>query len=350
MIVANSGFIACLPIVRCLDVSILIDALGGVSESTFPTPPSIPATNYGRLCMRARSPALEVNMQFECRILRAVLVASLVSLFVATPVQSEDPPVRELTAGLSVAAFQKEFKARIKKRFAPVSFATHYAQRGRIIVSVVWEKVEGGDLKMKTGLDSATTKKEITDFAKKGYRLERMTATGSGGPDQYSALWNKAPGQELAVRYGYPAQQLLKAHKEFKDKGFEIHSIMPVEVANSVRLSATWEKDDTVLRELQVGLAEGAFRRESRERPKKGYRLVQACGYIAGRRLRFACIWEKVSAGPVQEIHVNLTDVALKKMHAAKIAKGFVPSLIASYSINRRNRYVVAWDKFEKKP
>ncbi|MFQ5732868.1 MAG: hypothetical protein ACE5KM_13050 [Planctomycetaceae bacterium] len=260
-------------------------------------------------------------------------------------VQAADPPERQLAAGMSLRAFQKDFPTRIKNKFAPVSFSTHYGLRGRLVTSVVWEKRRSGRITMKVGLNSNAMKKEITDVAEKGYRLELMTGTGAGGDDRYSAVWSKAPGQEIAVRYGYPAKQLRKKHGEFKAKGFVIHSIMAVEVSGTVRLSAAWEKDDTVLRQLQLDLALGVFRREARERTKNGFRLLQACPYVAGRRVRVACIWEKQTAGPIQEIHTNLTAIALKKMNAKLIGKGYVPALIAGYAVNRRDRYIAAWEK-----
>lgn len=277
---------------------------------------------------------------------RVVVVALWFGLVGATGgLRAGDIPMRELTAGLTLQAFQKEFDARMKTLFAPVSLSTHYRPRGRVAISVVWEKRKRGRIRTKTGLKTDAMQKEVADADKKEYRLELMTGSGSGGPERYSAVWSNRTPREIAVRYGYPTKRLLKAHHEFKAKGFQVRSVMAVDAANNTWLGAAWEKNNTVLRELQVDLAEGAFRKEARERPKKGWRLVQACAYFRGRRLRVACIWQKTLGGPVQEIHSNLSEVALKRMNEKLTGQGYVPSVIAGYAVGRGDRYIAAWEK-----
>jgi hypothetical protein len=256
-------------------------------------------------------------------------------------------PPRELQVGLSHEEFQKEFQKRLKARFAPLDFSSHYGPRGRIVAAVIWEKRDSGRFRMKAGISRDVLEKEIKSAAEAGFRLEHLTASGSGGTGLYSAIWTKTAGQQLAVRFGYPEKEILKLHQQFTGKKYAIHRIMTVEDRGQVRYTAAWEQADGDRRELQLGLSDTAFQREIRSRPKGGFRLRQAFGYVDRRRVRIACIWEK-SAVPAQEVHVGLTDAGLKRLHEQMTKKGYTPAQINSYGVNGRNRYIAVWEKAKK--
>ena len=256
-------------------------------------------------------------------------------------------PPRVLQTGLTSETFQAEFKKRVAKRFAPLDFSAHYGLRGKIVIAVIWQKRETGRFEMKAGLDRDRMEKEINRSANQGFRLEHLTALGSGGVARYSAIWSQKPGQQLAVRYEFPAQEMLKLHKQFTTKKYSIHRIMTTDDAGKTGFTAVWEKADGDRRELQLGISVGFFQRQIRERPKKGFRLRQAFCYIERRRPRIACIWEKRD-GPKQEIRSSLTEIALKKIHAQMTKNGLVPAMIAGYPVNGRDRYLAVWEQNKK--
>lgn len=249
---------------------------------------------------------------------------------------------------MSSAEFQREFQKRIQNNFAPLWVSAHYAPRGRVVVSAVWEKRSGGDVKLQAGLSRDEMTKAVNKWASAGYRLEFMTGSGMGGFERYTAVWEKAPGQQLAVRYGYPLKELLKRHTEFTTKkGYVIHSIVAVEDDGRLRYTAAWEKDDLADRKLYMNLSEGTFLQQIRKLPKQGYRLRQVTPGIAGRRMRIACIWDR-TGGPEQEIGTRLTEAAVKKRNADMTGKGYVPAIVSGLSINRHDRYYIVWEKPDK--
>jgi hypothetical protein len=256
-------------------------------------------------------------------------------------------PPRELQFGLSQQAFQKEFEKRIAARYAPQDFSSHYGLRGQSVLAAIWEKRDSGEFKMKAGLSRDDLEREIKSLADAGFRLEHLTATGSGGTPRYSAIWTKAPGQQLAVRFGFPEQEILKLHRQFTAKKSAIHRIMAVEKDGNIRFTAAWEQADGDRRELQLGISDSAFQREIRNRGKAGFRLRQAFAYVDRRRVRIACIWEKAD-GPQQEIRVGLTPDGLKRLHEQLTKKGFVPARISGYGVNARDRYIAVWEKTKK--
>lgn len=278
----------------------------------------------------------------------AIVMGPAAALFaVLTSPPAIAAPPRELQVGLAGNAFQKAFKKRTAARFAPLDFSTHYGGRGRIVLAAIWEKRDSGEFKMKAGLGRDALEKEIKSLADAGFRLEHLTATGSGGKALYSAIWTKAPGQRLAARFGYPEKEILKLHRQFTAKKYAIHRIMAVEDNGKIRYTAAWEQDDGNRRELQLGISDSVFQREIRSRPKKGFRLRQAFAYVDRRRVRIACIWEK-SAGPQQEIRVGLTAGGLKRLHEQMTKKGFAPARISGYGVNGRDRYIAVWEKAAK--
>jgi len=281
---------------------------------------------------------VSLSLQQARWFLSGVLLVSFI------PVTARPAPPRALTFGQSSAEFQKEFGARRKNGFAPVCFSAHYSRRGRIVTATVWEKRSRGRFKMQAGLTRDAMKQDVAASLDAGYRLEEMSAMGAGGKELYSAIWTKAPGQKLTVRYGYPKQEILKIHKELAAKKNVIHSIMAVEDRGTIRFTAVWEGDEESTREFQIGLSNAGFQQEARERAKNGFRLRQVAAYINRRRLQFACIWEKQD-GPSQEIHTGLTEAALKKLADRMTAKGFSPAEIGSYAVNGRDRYVAVWEK-----
>jgi Polyglycine hydrolase-like, structural repeat len=277
---------------------------------------------------------------------RSLLLASggMAVLLSVLSTASPAAPPRELQIGMPSAAFQAEFKKRVAAKFAPLDFSSHYSLRGKIVLAAIWEKREVGQFKMKAGLSRDDLEKEIKSSADAGYRLEHLTAMGSGGAPQYSAIWSKTPGQRLAVRFGYPEKDILKLHREFTGKKHAIHRIMTIEDDGHVRYTAAWEQADGDRRELQLGVSDAVFQREIRNRPKTGFRLRQAFAYVDRRRVRIACIWEK-AAGPPQEIRVGLTAAGLQKLHEQLTKKGFVPAQIHGYAVNGRDRYIAVWEK-----
>lgn len=254
------------------------------------------------------------------------------------------PPQRELTVGQDSSAFRKEFEQRTKNRFAPLAISTHYSLRGRILVSTVWEKRTGGRFLLKAGIKRGEMQKLIAKNGDDGFRLQHMTGSGSGGRETYTAIWDKAPGQRLAVRYGCTKGELLKRHAEFTGRKYAIHRIMAVESSGRIRFTAVWEADVPHKRELQAGIPESAFARQARRRTKNDFRLLQAFGYVEGRSPKIACIWEK-STGPEQEIHARLSETAVKDLDRKLAAKGFAPAFVNGYAVAGRDRYIVVWEK-----
>jgi len=272
-----------------------------------------------------------------------IAISGVSVLLLSLPAPSGAAPPRELQIGMPGNAFQAEFKKRVAAKFAPLDFSSHHGLRGKIVVAAIWEKRDTGRFKMKAGLSRNELEKEIKSSADAGYRLEHLTAMGSGGKPQYSAIWSKTPGQRLAVRFGYPEKEILKLHGQFTGKKYAIHRIMTID-DGQVRYTAAWEQADGDVRELQLGLSDAVFQREVRNRLKTGFRLRQAFAYVDRRRVRIACIWEKAD-GPPQEIRVGLTPAGLNKLHEQLTKKGYVPAQVQGYAVNGRDRYIAVWEK-----
>lgn len=261
--------------------------------------------------------------------------------------QSRQAPLRELQVGLSPQQFQQDFTQRIGNRFAPVCISTHRAPRGRVVIGVLWEKREGGRVVVRAGLSRDEMKEAVNKQANDGFRLTWMTAAGWGGEERYTAVWEKAPGQQLAVRYGYPLQEMSRLQEGFAKKGYVIHSLMAVEDQGKIRFTAVWERDESADRQWQANLTLGVFLRQVRERPQQGYRLRQAVPYVFRRGVRIACIWEKRS-GPAQEVRTQLTTPAVRRLNEEMLKKGYRPALVAGVSVNAKDRYLVVWEKTKR--
>jgi len=273
-----------------------------------------------------------------------IAISGVSVLLLSLPAPSGAAPPRELQIGMPGNAFQAEFKKRVAAKFAPLDFSSHHGLRGKIVVAAIWEKRDTGRFKMKAGLSRNELEKEIKSSADAGYRLEHLTAMGSGGKPQYSAIWSKTPGQRLAVRFGFPEKEILKLHRQFTGKKYAIHRIMSIEDDGQVRYTAAWEQADGDRRELRLGLSAAVFQGDIRNRPKSGFRLRQAFAFVDRRGVRIACIWEK-AAGPPQEIRVGLTETGQKKLHEQLTKKGYVPAQINGYAVNGRDRYIAVWEK-----
>lgn len=276
--------------------------------------------------------------------------AGLVLVFLiglAPGTSSAQPPQRELTVGQTSKEFQAEFDKRLKNDFAPVSFSAHYDSRGKVRTATVWENRTEGKFGIKAGLTQKATTELVKKMITDGYRLEHLSAMGRGG-ERYSSIWILAPGQQLAVRYGFPLTELMKRHKEFTNKQYAIQALTVFRDKGKTFYTAAWEKAEFAERVFYADATLAAFMKQTRERPKKGFRLRQVYTYVNSRRQSIACIWEK-TAGPPQVVEANLTEAALKRTMKKMAGSGHSPTMITGLSLGGRDRYVVVWEKTGKK-
>lgn len=252
-------------------------------------------------------------------------------------------PQRELVVGLTSKQFQAEFDRRNKANFAPIAFSAHYNARGKITASAIFEKRTQGRFNFKFGQSQKETSELVKKMSTDGFRLQHLSATNFG-PERYTSIWQLAPGQEIAIRYGYPLTELLKRHKTFTAKGYVIHALTAFRDKGRTYYTAAWEKDDLFKRVFQARLSVGAFVKQNRAKAKEKYRVKQLYTYLDGRRQYVACIWEN-KPGPDQVVETNLTPAQLKKTGEKMKGTGHVPRLITGLALGRLDRYLVVWEK-----
>lgn len=251
---------------------------------------------------------------------------------------------RELTYATPHTEFQKLFDKQLKRKFVPVDIASYYLTPASLQFAAIWEPRAVGDVQVRVTLTRDALKQQVTDFGNKGYRLEHLSGTGAGGAERYNAVWNKIPGQQVVIRYGFPQKALLAEHLKQTEKKFVLHRVTAVEIDNAIRFTAVWDNDGIGRRELDLGMSATRLKRSVRNRAKAGFRLRQLCVYVERRAVKYGCIWEK-AAGPAQELVTGMNVRTLQKTHEEMTANGFRPRQILGYGINRRDRFVGVWEK-----
>jgi hypothetical protein len=281
--------------------------------------------------------------RLNCGIILAVLCSPCL-------LQAADEP-REISYSIPAADFQKHLDKQFQRKLSPRNLVAYYVSRGRLRAAGIWQKQSQGESQVRAGLTRDELKKTIDDYGEKGFRLAHLSGTGAGGPEKYTAIWEKAPGQKLDAAYGVTDRDLMKIHLSQAVKKNVIHRIVAVEIKNQVFFTAVWENDETAKRELELGMTVIKFRKEIRTRTQAGFRIRQIFVYVLGRKTRYACIWEK-SDGPKQQVSLNQTLSMMKKTPAKMKKDGLQPSQIHAYSLNGRERFVVVWEQAgpSKKP
>lgn len=276
---------------------------------------------------------------------RVLIAAMLIAVFSDADAFAQADK-REMTFGLSSKEFKAEFAKRVKAKFAPVYFSAHYTAKGQITTAAVWEKQTGVQFNLKAGLSQKETTELVKKMAADGFRLNLLTATNFGG-EQYSSIWVLAPGQQIAVRYGYPLDVFMKKHKELSGKGHIIHTLTAFRDKGKTWYTAAWEKDMIFKRAFHARLTLPAFMKQHKKQVKRGYRLRQVSTYLDGRRQSVAAVWED-KRGPEQVVQANLTEPALKRTLKKMKDTGHVPLMITGMTFAGRDKYLVVWEKAEK--
>lgn len=268
---------------------------------------------------------------------------------IAAEPDSESPAAeRELQVGVSNDEFQQEFDRRVGQKLRPIDVTTT-VERGRLILSWIWDRRDGPEWKLRANMTREEIQREVTASDLEGFRLVHLAACAAGGEDRFSAVWEKASGPQMSIKYGVPVGEVEMLAESLAEEGQRPVRIAAASFDRRVEFTGLWEKTDEPPRELEFDLSDRQLQRAMRTRTAKGFRPIQICGYVSNRRVRFACIWEK-SAGPPREIVTALTEANLQRVRQRRARDGFQPIQIHSYTPAARALYAVIWEKSGEDP
>lgn len=271
--------------------------------------------------------------------------AAMLCLMVAivSSARAEDPPPpRKLTLALPADTLADEMNRMAADGFRPVD-ACLWAENGRLLAAVVWEKRERPEYRFYYGLPRDEFKEQVTALGKGGYRLVHL-GSAAAAKELYHGIWEKGEPQQLTIRYGFPAAEAVKVHEKLSADGHKLFAITGLPRGRSAANTLAWDRRPGPAPELDVNISERLVRRRLRQRDAEGYRLSHLDMHLAGRAVRFSCVWEK-DDGIEQEVELGVTAAGLKKNHETNSGDGFRLAQVRACLVAGRARFAAVWEK-----
>ncbi|EFR05502.1 WD40 repeat protein [Nannizzia gypsea CBS 118893] len=132
-------------------------------------------------------------------------------------------------------------------------------------------------------------------LVEKGYRLRSLSGYAVGSQQRFSGVFEKRAGPAWKAYAGLNGDEYQKKFEDLKKDGFYPVQIVPYNVDGKVWYSGIWEKVDAEAAKpyTRYGLTGPEYQDLLREWKGKGYRPTSVAGYIDGKTLKYASIFNK---------------------------------------------------------
>lgn len=282
-----------------------------------------------------------MSLSIRSQMPRVFPVVCLFLLGVVEPVFAGPP--RVFKVGMSQMDLDREFKAQIENGFRLIDVSVCVVQRDYKFATV-WEERGTPQFHFQHGLPGAELLSTYEQAAKDGYRLTHLTAVDAAGALKHLGIWEKTAGPEVQIRIEFPRAGFEEVHQELTKSGHHLLRISAAEKGGTLVFGGAWEQGRSPICEMSLGLSSSAVTKAVATMKKKGFRVVQICGYVTKKVERYAIVWEKAE-GPEQKVTVRLTDSGLEKATVRMTKGGFQAKQISIYNVRKLDRYAVVWEK-----
>ena len=272
--------------------------------------------------------------------LKSLCTVSASAILVLVAVADTTAEDRELTfhSGIEFAA---AYTKQLDRGFRPIDMAMFTEkQTGRL--AVLWAKRKLPGFHVQVGIPVDEFQEKNSELRAKGFRMVRVAADRAGASLNYSGIWEKRD-EPVHVRVGMATAKFETDAKQlFSEDSCPLHLTVS-SVNGTGYYSCLWDIAGEPRRELERDLTQTQVTRAISKRAKDGFRILQVCGYAAGKADRYACVWEK-SEGPKREVTMRQTQTGLLRGLKRMQAKGLQPDRISVYPAGGQTRFAIVWE------
>ncbi len=193
------------------------------------------------------------------------------------------------------------------------------------------------------GLTGAQYQRQFTNNAKKGFRLISVSGYESGRGARYAALWIKKSGPAWAARHGLNGKQYQAAFNQYVKQGYRLTFVNGYVVGRNVYYAAIWEKKSGPAWAARHGLTGAQYQQAVKDMVKQGFALSHVSACAVGGSPHFAAIFEK--GGPTWVARHGLTAAAYQQAFNNFAKKGYRLKVVSGYRDNKNDRYAAIWTK-----
>jgi CubicO group peptidase (beta-lactamase class C family) len=130
--------------------------------------------------------------------------------------------------------------------------------------------------------------------------------------------------------------------KRFKD-GYRLTVLQPYSTRAGVRFAAAWVKDTSIAHLVRLGLSDDDYQKFFKKQVKAGFRPASICGYLDGKDVRYAVIFEQ--RGGIWASHHGLDEKEHERLLADYARKGYRPVHVSPFFDGKQPRFNVVVEK-----
>lgn len=207
--------------------------------------------------------------------------------------------------GLTSAEYQAAFDQYTQQGYR-LTNVSGYMEGNKERYAAVWEKVSGAPWGARHGLTAAQYQTAFDDYAKQGYRLTSISAWAVGGTPRFAGIWEKSSSPGWLARHGLTAAQYQTVFDDYAKQGFRLEKVVGYVVGGTEYFAGIWVKagGNWVAKHNLTG---AQFQTQFDTLGQQGYVLTNVSGYNKGGTDLFTGIWMKTSS-PLRYVRHGVTN------------------------------------------
>ncbi|KAM5463234.1 hypothetical protein MauCBS54593_007644 [Microsporum audouinii] len=264
----------------------------------------------------------------------------------------------EARHGLTSSAYQETFNNLTKAGYH-LDYVTGFADlNGNALYNAIFEKPPSSG-KIAWVANHGVTREKYTaafnDLKAKGYRPVHVQGYNvgksptSGKDRRYASLWHK---NTLAVsweeRTDVSGEKFTELFHQLVGEGYRLRSISGYAIGSEQRFSGVFEKADGPEWKAYAGMSSDGYQTRFNELKKAGLYPVQISPYNVGGKVWYAGIWEKMDAKAAKPYtRYGLTGSEYQALFNEWRGKGYRPTVVAGYIDGKTVKYAVIFNKLK---
>ncbi|KAF3480979.1 WD40 repeat protein [Arthroderma uncinatum] len=193
------------------------------------------------------------------------------------------------------------------------------------------------------------------DLKDKGYRPLHVQGYNVGkdstlGKDRrYASIWEKnTPAVAWEERTDVSGEKFTELFHQLVDKGYRLRSISGYAIGAEQRFAGVFEKTAGPTWKAYAGMSSDGYQTRFNEMKKDGLYPVQISPYTAGGKVWYAGIWEKIDDKAAKPYtRYGLTGSEYQAVFDEWKGKGYKPTVVAGYIDGKTVKYAAIFNKYK---
>ncbi|RBQ16100.1 serine hydrolase [Spongiactinospora rosea] len=208
----------------------------------------------------------------------------------------------------------------------------------------IWEQSPGPDWLLRHDLTSDQHSALFQTLPGQGYRPIAVSPYDKGGTARFASLWYKDAGYAFDARHGILPADFQAVFDQLKAQGYRPVDFCAYTDGGQLRFSAIWDKSPMPEWAVRHGMTPGTFTAERAHWEAHGFVLWRVSGYLDGGT-RYAAIWIKGAPEVTWQARQGLSSAEYQAQFDALRARGFRPAKINGYGTGAATQYAGIWHK-----